>query len=345
MGGMPPLPQMPPASALVLLVRVEGLPFEHQLEASDVRKLFSRYGEVSHVVVDCGNMAATVYFIESHHAVSAQHSLDRTPLAGLAGAYLFVDFVTGDPRPPAHEVHCEEHEELEDLPAADIRADPYFQQHIVSVVDGVTFIGHVEYIEVGKESREKLYLIRYDDGDLQHLTVVEVKEGRRLFLLPVHGDDPPDHLARNLARAGQPLDEEADQECAVSAQPPELPQKHLARAVQPLVEEADQECAVPAQPPEEADQECAVPAQPPESPPQKYIARAGHPLVEAADQDCAVPAQPPEEVNQECAVPAQPPESPQRPLAAPDPPGPRRSSTTYPPSQGRDAHDHNGCIA
>ena len=117
MGGMPPMPQMPPASALVLLVRVEGLHFEHQLEASDVRKLFSRFGEVSHVIVDCGNMAATVYFIESHHAVSAQHSLDRTPLAGLAGAYLFVDFVTGDPRPPAQEVHCEEHEQLEDLPA------------------------------------------------------------------------------------------------------------------------------------------------------------------------------------------------------------------------------------
>jgi hypothetical protein len=73
----------------------------------------------------------------------------------------------------------EEEEELEDLPAADKQADPYFQQKIKRVVDGVTFTGQVEDIEVGKVSRERLYRIRYEDGDLEHLTEKDVKDGRQ----------------------------------------------------------------------------------------------------------------------------------------------------------------------
>merc|ERR1719223_2027253 len=92
MGGMPPMPPMPPAAPLVLNVRVEGLKFEYQLTEDDVRKVFSRYGDVAHVTVDREGVSSTVQFKQSHHAVAAQHDLDRKQLAGMSGAYLLVDF-------------------------------------------------------------------------------------------------------------------------------------------------------------------------------------------------------------------------------------------------------------
>merc|ERR1719183_2322172 len=91
---MPPWgnPMMPPPSNPVLNVRVEGLKFEYQLTEDDVRKVFSRYGEVCHVTVDREGTSATVQFTQPHHTISAQHDLDRKQLAGMSGAYLRVDF-------------------------------------------------------------------------------------------------------------------------------------------------------------------------------------------------------------------------------------------------------------
>ena len=40
-----------------------------------------------------------------------------------------------------------------------------FNKKIKRVVDGMIFIGRVGDIEVGKVSRERLYCIRYDDGE------------------------------------------------------------------------------------------------------------------------------------------------------------------------------------
>ena len=45
---------------------------------------------------------------------------------------------------------------------------------IESVIAGKAFLGVVEGIEYGSISHETLFRIRYDDGDLQHLTELEV---------------------------------------------------------------------------------------------------------------------------------------------------------------------------
>jgi len=93
---MPPWNPMPMASP-ILNVRVEGLKFEYQLTEDDVRKVFARYGEVYHVTVDREGTSATVQFQGAHQAMAAQHDLDRKQLAGMAGAYLRVEF---PPSPP-----------------------------------------------------------------------------------------------------------------------------------------------------------------------------------------------------------------------------------------------------
>lgn len=100
---MPPMmpPQWPNPIANpspILNVRVEGLKFEYQLTDDDVRKVFTRYGEVFHVTVDREGTSATVQFTVPQHAVAAQHDLDRKQLAGMSGAYLRVEF---PPSPPS----------------------------------------------------------------------------------------------------------------------------------------------------------------------------------------------------------------------------------------------------
>merc|ERR1719399_1326694 len=99
------MPPWPPVQATPTLnVRVEGLKFEYQLTEDDVRKVFSRYGEVFHVTVDREGTSATVQFTAPHQAVAAQHDLDRKQLAGMSGAYLRVEFPTPtyDPSTLAH---------------------------------------------------------------------------------------------------------------------------------------------------------------------------------------------------------------------------------------------------
>merc|ERR1719331_1547902 len=94
---MPPWPNPMAMSSPILNVRVEGLKFEYQLTEDDVRKVFSRYGEVFHVTVDREGTSSTVQFTQPHHAVAAQHDLDRKQLAGMSGAYLRVEL---PPSPP-----------------------------------------------------------------------------------------------------------------------------------------------------------------------------------------------------------------------------------------------------
>lgn len=69
-------------------------------------------------------------------------------------------------------------EELEDLPKAEKEADPLFKAKILRAIDGRTFSGEVDDIEVGKQSRDRLYRIKYEDGDLEHLTADEVEESK-----------------------------------------------------------------------------------------------------------------------------------------------------------------------
>lgn len=91
---MPPWgPSMPPVSPL-LNVRVDGLRFEYQLTEDDVRKVFSRYGEVMHVNVDKEGTTAQIQLSQPHQSIAAQHDLDKKQLAGMSGAFLRVEFAS-----------------------------------------------------------------------------------------------------------------------------------------------------------------------------------------------------------------------------------------------------------
>merc|ERR1719476_227958 len=84
----------PPTVAPMLNVRVDGLTFEYQLTEDDVRKVFSRYGEVFHVNVDKEGTTAQVQLGQWNQAVAAQHDLDKKQLAGMSGAFLRVEFAS-----------------------------------------------------------------------------------------------------------------------------------------------------------------------------------------------------------------------------------------------------------
>lgn len=94
-----PAPSMPMVSPM-LNVRVDGLKFEYQLTEDDVRKVFSRYGEVYYVHVDREGTSATVQFENPQHAASAQHDLDHKQLAGMSGAFLRVELAQPAPFHP-----------------------------------------------------------------------------------------------------------------------------------------------------------------------------------------------------------------------------------------------------
>merc|ERR1712232_1448973 len=74
---------------------------------------------------------------------------------------------------------------------------------IKRTVDGQEFLGVVEDIEVGKTSRERLYRIKYTDGDLEHLTEQQVRE------MQIH----------EKAAADAEEHDEADEEEEVAAMP------------------------------------------------------------------------------------------------------------------------------
>merc|ERR1719327_2119039 len=94
---VPPWPPLGPCAASLLHVRVDGLRFEYQLTEDDVRKVFSRDGDVLQVHVDPEGTTAQVQLGQPHQAVAAKHDLDKKELAGMSGAFLRVDFVGQGP--------------------------------------------------------------------------------------------------------------------------------------------------------------------------------------------------------------------------------------------------------
>lgn len=67
-------------------------------------------------------------------------------------------------------------EEVEELPKEDKLSDKLLNASICRTVDGEVFEGIVDDIEIGKQTKERLYRIRYSDGDLEHLVREEVLE-------------------------------------------------------------------------------------------------------------------------------------------------------------------------
>eukprot|EP00419_Tripos_fusus_P029242 CAMPEP_0172709908 /NCGR_PEP_ID=MMETSP1074-20121228/55346_1 /TAXON_ID=2916 /ORGANISM="Ceratium fusus, Strain PA161109" /LENGTH=164 /DNA_ID=CAMNT_0013533231 /DNA_START=52 /DNA_END=546 /DNA_ORIENTATION=- len=72
----------------------------------------------------------------------------------------------------------EEAEELEDLPAEEKKGDRLLGVQIRRKVDDVMYDAVVEEIERGKVTGDRLYRVKYTDGDLEHLTAQEVEACR-----------------------------------------------------------------------------------------------------------------------------------------------------------------------
>ena len=70
-------------------------------------------------------------------------------------------------------------EEVVALPDAEKDADVLRRASIERVLKGCVYHGTVEDIEQGKDSGERLYLIRYTDGDTEHLTADQVRQWSR----------------------------------------------------------------------------------------------------------------------------------------------------------------------
>merc|ERR1719174_3045945 len=82
---------------------------------------------------------------------------------------------------PAANFPAEEEEEIIDVPEDEKNRDKFYQARVKRNVDGVWFSGIVQDIEMGATTKEKLYRLRYDDGDLEHLTLPEVKEAAEAY--------------------------------------------------------------------------------------------------------------------------------------------------------------------
>jgi len=92
-------------------------------------------------------------------------------------------------------------EDLVDLPEEDKVADPLRRATIQRVLDGVVYYGEVEEIEEGKVSHDRLYRVKYTDGDIEHFTADQVKEMScplEDFVLAKQAQAPHEHLARNV---------------------------------------------------------------------------------------------------------------------------------------------------
>jgi len=86
--------------------------------------------------------------------------------------------------PNAMDETLQEDEELEDMPEDEKKRDPLRHARISWQIQGREFTGYVEDIEVGTISGDRLYRIRYCDGDLEHFTAQMVKDMQVLVPAP-----------------------------------------------------------------------------------------------------------------------------------------------------------------
>ena len=70
----------------------------------------------------------------------------------------------------------DEKEEIIDVPVKEKKRDKFYWARVKHSIDGVWYSGRVQDIEMGATTKEKLYKVLYDDGDLQHLTLPEVQK-------------------------------------------------------------------------------------------------------------------------------------------------------------------------
>ena len=81
-----------------------------------------------------------------------------------------------DPGSPAKQ---SDESELEELSSPLKYSDPLWNASVRNVIDGIPHFGNVESIDVDKQTGERLYCIRYNDGDLQHLDEYQMQTCKR----------------------------------------------------------------------------------------------------------------------------------------------------------------------
>ena len=101
-GHAAPIMQYIGAGTLVALVT--GLTFAYHLIEDDVRKVFSRHGNVDRVYVGRKGTSALISFYEVEHAAAARRGLHQSLLTGLSGAALDVRFIHGGDMPVSTKV-------------------------------------------------------------------------------------------------------------------------------------------------------------------------------------------------------------------------------------------------
>eukprot|EP00927_Polykrikos_kofoidii_P041605 TRINITY_DN3545_c3_g1_i1.p1 TRINITY_DN3545_c3_g1~~TRINITY_DN3545_c3_g1_i1.p1 ORF type:complete len:199 (-),score=40.97 TRINITY_DN3545_c3_g1_i1:233-829(-) len=67
-------------------------------------------------------------------------------------------------------------ESIEDLEPADKKGDPFLHAKIQRLVSGKMCFGRVQDVDLGKKSRQRLYRVLYDDGDLEHMLRQQVQQ-------------------------------------------------------------------------------------------------------------------------------------------------------------------------
>jgi len=104
MGVPPPFQPMPYAaptqSAPAISVSVEGMKFQYQLTEDDLRKVFSRYGQVKAIQVDEGGTVAQILFETLAQAQKAILDLNGKVLQGLEGTLRLAWAGQSVPLPP-----------------------------------------------------------------------------------------------------------------------------------------------------------------------------------------------------------------------------------------------------
>mmetsp|Transcript_57566 Transcript_57566/g.136914 ORF Transcript_57566/g.136914 Transcript_57566/m.136914 type:complete len:161 (-) Transcript_57566:187-669(-) len=95
---------------------------------------------------------------------------------------------------PEEDVNEDQEEGIEDV-AEEIKAkDPYRNAEIVRKVDGKELRGVVVEIEQGAETKELLYRVQYEDGDLEHMVRSD------LVGFMVSNEEPPAALPKAVAK-------------------------------------------------------------------------------------------------------------------------------------------------
>ena len=166
---------MPAAEKTTFTVSVEGLGCKYQLMEEDLRKTFSRYGGVKRIRIDEGGESATVTFQRARDARSAMTDLNGVPLNDLGGT-MRIHWLAGGGSVRPHTVPLMwEEETLEVVPEAEKQQDPLRGARVKRPAGGTVFDGVVVNIERGTKSRDLLYLILYQDGDVEHLDAEQVR--------------------------------------------------------------------------------------------------------------------------------------------------------------------------